>query len=163
MPSDERNLWLPPRGMRRYQVAKAVGGTLILLIFAGWLFIQWSNLAMRLLAITLMLITLYVVLVSILTDRHRSRGRQIAIEGDVLTITSPQSSATVRLGEIASAEWREEPDEDAGLHLLNGAGQPLVRIDTDFLADEAEARTFLGWVRDRSGATLKAQWTQSAA
>jgi small-conductance mechanosensitive channel len=159
MPSvDERNLWLPPRGMRRYQLAKALGGALVLLIFVGWLFIQWSNLAMRLLATALILITLYVVIVSIAGDRRRALGRQISIDGQVLNITTPEGTASVLLPDVAIAEWRDEPAAEAGLQLLSQAGQRLVRIDAAFLTDEAEARAFLGWLRDRSGITLKTKW-----
>lgn len=159
MPSgDERNLWLPPRGLRRYQLAKALGGALVLLIFAGWLFIQWSNLAMRWLAIALILITLYVVIVSITGDRRRARGRQISIEGQALNVTTPEGTASVPLPEVAMAEWSDQPPEDAGLRLLGPAGQRLVRVDHAFLADETEARAFVGWVRDRTGITLRTRW-----
>jgi hypothetical protein len=144
--------------MRRYQLAKLVGGALILIIFAGWLVLQWSNLAMRVFAIVLMLVTLYVMCVSILGDRVRSRGRQIAIEHGTLRVTTPEATAAVLLSEIALAEWREEPVEQAGLHLLDPRGRGLAHIDTALLADEAEARAFLGWLRDRAGVTLKTRW-----
>jgi hypothetical protein len=144
--------------MRRYQLAKAIGGALVLLIFVGWLVLQWSNLLMRLFAVALILITVYVVTISLLTDRRRAAGRQLAIEHGSLRITTPGEIRALLLSEIALAEWRDEPADEAGLRLLDRHGRELARIDFALLADESEARTFLGWLRDRAGVTLKARW-----
>jgi hypothetical protein len=155
---EEHNLWLPPRHLRRYQRAKLLGGTLVVAIFAGWLYLQWSNLAMRLVAIALILATAWVVLSSMLADANRARGRQIAVEGDKLRVTRPEGETLVTLADAASAEWRDEPIGRAGLWLLDARGQSLAHLDAALLADQAEARVFLGWLRDRTGITLPTRW-----
>lgn len=152
---DESNLWLPPRQMRRYQRNKVIGALLMMAIFSGWLILQWSNFVMRIVAGSLITMTLWVLIQSILEDLRRGRGRQIQIIDEQLCITNPDGVTTVELGHVADARW---DDETPGLSFYDGHGQTLACLDCDFLADEAEARCFLGWARKHAHLPFKVRW-----
>lgn len=154
--SDERNLWMPPRQMRRYQLHKAMGGLLILSIFMGWLVLMWSNPLMRVMVIVLIGLTLWVVVGSLFDDLRRSQGRQIEIINRQLTVTQPDGVTHVRLSDVAEAQWYD--DEEPGLRFRNRTGELLVHLDTDFLTDQAEARSFLHWARQRTDLPFKVKW-----
>lgn len=154
--TDESRLWLPPRQIRRYQRNKVFGGLIITVIFAGWLVLQWSNVVMRWVAMGLIATTLWVVIESILDDLRRGHGRQIEIVDGKLLITDADKVATVSLAEVATATWYDE--STPGLYLYDGQGQTLAHLDGYFLADQAEARCFLGWSRQRAELPFKVQW-----
>ena len=159
---DEQHLWLPPKLLRRYQGYKVVVGLLVIIIFMGWLLIQWSNITMRLVAGSLTLVTLWVVVTSIVDDLLRQRGRQLAIEPGVLKVTKPQGTTRVPLAQIATARWRHETQDQAGLWLLDQHDGVLAHLDTAFLADQDEARTFLSWARGRVALPCKVHWPTPA-
>lgn len=157
-PASERNLWLPPRRLRRYQAAKVATALLMAGIFAGWTVLQWNLPVMRGLALALLAVTGWVTFRSVVSDALRARGRQLAIESGSIVLVGPEGSTTVRVADIAAAQWRDEPSEQAGLTLLGRNGQTLARIDTVFLADQAEARSFLGWARNLTPMTFPVHW-----
>lgn len=153
-------LWLAPRRLRRYAIMKALGAAGFAAIFAGWMLIQWSNLAMRLAAAGLLTTTLVVTVRTIAADRRRAHGRQVAVMGDEggprrLKITTPDAAADLPLEALAAGRWRE----DAGLDLLDAAGRTLATLDRGLVEDEHEARAFLGWLRAHSGLALRVKWT----
>ncbi len=152
--------WLPPERMRRYQWAKVVGGVLVGVIFSGWLFLQWSNPVMRIVAIGLILMTAWIIASSIITDLHRSRGRQLSIEDDALIIETGSETSCIALDEISRAEWHEEPPERAGLLLLDSEGESMALIDRYFLADQTEALAFVHWARERAPFNFEIRWPQ---
>lgn len=153
-------VWLPPERMRRYEWAKVIGAILVMTIFAGWLLIQWSNPFMRLLAMALLLMTAWITGKSILIDILRMRGRRLAVcpAENLLHVTQPQGATAVRLAEVAQGQWRDQTQEATGLWLLDNQGQTLVHLDSAFLADEAEARTFLNWLRQHTAAGFDVRW-----
>lgn len=157
-PATPTHLWLPPERMRRYQWVKVVGGVLIGVIFAGWLFIQWSNAVMRIVAAGLLLVTVWVIAGSIWDDVVRSRGRQVSLEGDTLVIQADGQVQRVDLSEIGHAEWSEDRAEESGLLLFDRAGRPLALLDSYLLADQAEARAFVHWVRERVPFDFEIRW-----
>ena len=149
---------MPPRRLWRYQVAKATGGLIAAGIFAGWLLVHWSNVAMRLLAATLLGVTAWATAWSILDDAARARGRQVAIRPGELILTTPGSRRLVSLPDVAWAQWRHDSASDAGLWLYDSKGEVLAHLDENILADEAEAREFLGWARKRAELPFNVQW-----
>ena len=157
---DEKNLWLPPRRMLRYQWSKAVGGLLMGAIFAGWLVIQWSNPAMRWLAIALLVITAWVVIASCIADRVRAYGRQLAIDGADLLFATPDEEKRIAMDSIAYAQWREDELATAGLWLFDRQGGVLAHLDLRFLGDQDEARTFLHWARQRADLPFEVRWPE---
>jgi hypothetical protein len=164
------HLWMPPARLRRYQWSKLIGGALVGSIFAGWLVLQWSSPAMRVLAVALIAVTAWVVVHSWLTDARRARGRQVTLSrptsgsGPIsIRITEPGLDNTVPLERINRARWRDDQDSDAGLWLLGQNQEALVHLDLSFLADEVEARSFLGWLRRCSDAPIPADWPTHAA
>lgn len=160
--ADEANCWLPPRRMARYQIAKAVGGLLIGGIFAGWLVIQWSSVPMRIFAMVLMFVTAWIVAASIAEDRRRCKGRQLELDGDVLTVTKPDGRSHISVADIARGQWNEETYDAAGLWLYNSAGHVLAHLDLDFIGDQDEARAFLHWARQRTELSFNIDWPTTA-
>jgi len=152
--------WLPPERMARYQAAKIIGSLFFIAIFAGWLYIQWSNPTMRLFAIALLTLTAWLTIKSIIADALRSRGRVITVTRDALRVTQPGNDVEVRLADVSHGEWREETEDDFGLALVSPDGRRLARLDHVFLADQAEARMFLNWLRKHSGATFDVRWPE---
>jgi len=157
-PPNERNLWLPPSRMRRYQLAKAVGGLLFAMIFVGWMIIQWSNILMRNIAGILVAVTAWVTLRSIVVDIDRSRGRQLAIEPNRLIIITPGDDRLIELSDIARADWQNDPEPMMTLYAHDGS--PLASLDRAFFADESEARTFLGWARRQTDLPFEVVWSR---
>jgi len=155
---DDGSLWLSPRRLRKYQWAKVVGATLMSAIFIGWLIIQWSNPAMRFLAIGLILVTAFVVFTSVMDDVSRSHGRQLRIDADAITITTPESQTHVRLADIARGEWREDALDTAGLWLFDHNNRQLAHLDLNFVGDQDEARAFLHWARQRADLNFNVIW-----
>ncbi len=161
-PEDQAHLWLPPSRMARYQWNKVIGAAVMMIIFAGWMMIQWSNPVMRAASVGLVVVTGWVLWRSVATDRRRVRGRQLAVSDDALYITAPGSEARVALADIAAAWWRDpfcEPADRAGLWLYDASVRPLAHLDCTFLADQAEARAFLGWARRRADVHFRVDWT----
>jgi len=158
--NDENNLWLPPRRMRQYQWMKVVGGLLIVMIFIGWLILQGSDPVIRTMTIGLIFVTLWVVVRSITDDQKRNRGRQIEISNHQLTVTLPHGTTTFSFSQVVDALWKDDWQDDAcpGLTFYNGDGQSLVHLDNDFLADQAEARRFLHWIREHTNLPFKVRW-----
>lgn len=154
-------LWLPPHRLRQYQFAKLVGGALVALIFVGWLWIQWSNPWMRALSGTLIVVTVWIVAVSIRNDHQRSVGRQIAVAARTLTLTTPKNGEqTIDLVDISRAQWRDDELDQAGLWLLDQQDRALAHLDVDFLAEEAEARVFLAWLRRETNVSFDVCWPE---
>ncbi|MEX2215553.1 MAG: hypothetical protein WD768_15585 [Phycisphaeraceae bacterium] len=160
---DERHLWMPPRRLRDYARARVLGAVLFSLIFVGWLIIQWSNPVMRYGSIALILITAWVTAASILNDVRRARARQVALiatEPAMLEITTPQGTSRVGLETIVRAVWREHSMEEMGLWLYGSEGAVLSRLDGDTIVDQAEARVFLRWLRERAAVNFEVSWPQ---
>ena len=158
----ETQFWLPPRKMLQYTRVRIIGGLLFGTIFAGWMVLQWSNPVMRFIAGGLILITAWVTVASVLTDRRRARGRQIAVEPGALDIVTPTEHKRVHLADVHHAAWREDSKTDSGLWLYDRAGNVLAHLDTAFLTDQAEARSFLGWARRHTDLPFKVQWPASS-
>lgn len=154
--NDESNLWLPPRRMRQYEIAKAATGLIAIFILA-WLTAQWSG-VMQWMGIALIIITAWVTIGSIITDIRHARGRQVGVEGGTLRITDGQDVNEVPLCDISRAQWRDDDAAETGLFLYGEGNEELGRLNTHFLADETEARTFIGWLRGRAGITLHVDW-----
>lgn len=151
-----RVVWMPADRLRRYEWAKVVGAAFFVVIFSGWLFIQWSNPVMRTVAAVLLGLTALLTGGSILGDLRRSRGREVAVTGDALEIITPSGEARVPFAAVRGIRWRE--DETPGLFFLGGDGQPLALLDLDFLQDQSEARAFMGWLRQHSSFRFDVQW-----
>ncbi len=157
----EQNLWLPPARLRRYEWNKVIGGLLACTIFAGWLVLQWSNPVMRLVSLLLITVTAWVVVSSIRDDRRHSHGRQIALTHDILSITMPDATTPVRLADVALAQWRD--DDQPGLWFYGTDNRVLAHLDTDFLADQEQARRFLRWARQLTPLPFDVRWPHTAA
>lgn len=151
-----RVVWLPADRLRRYEWAKVVGAVFFVAIFSGWLFIQWSNPVMRVVASALLVLTATLTVGSIVGDLRRSRGREVAVVGDELELITPSGVTRVPLAAVRAIRWRE--DESPGLFFLGVGDKPLVVLDLDFLQDQSEARTFMGWLRQHSLARPDVQW-----
>ena len=159
--ADERHLWMPPRRLRDYARARVLGAVLFSLIFVGWMIIQWSSPVMRYGSMVLIGITAWVTAVSVLGDLRRARARQVAVnttDPATLEITTPQGTTRVALKDVASAAWRESTMEETGLWLYDGDGKLLAQIDGDTIVDQAEARVFLRWLRERVTVPFEVKW-----
>lgn len=152
----EQSLWMPPNRLYRYQGYKLVGGLMMSGIFFGWLILQGSNPVMWWLCVTLIATTLWVVLASIITDTHRARDRQIRIVDSVMRVTTTQGAVQVHLDDVAWALWRD--GVNPGLWLHNHEGRPMIHLDLDCLANQAEARVFLNWARQRADLHFEVYW-----
>ncbi len=142
--------------MARYQWNKTIGGLLFASIFAGWMVIQWSSVAMRFVAGGLMVVTAWVTIASVVADVRRSRGRQLAVEPGRLIIESPGDRRVIDVTQVARAQWRNTPEPI--LTLYDAEGVVVAELDAAFLADESEARTFLGWARQRTDLPFEVDW-----
>lgn len=158
--ASEAQLWLPPGRLRRYELNKVVGAVMISSIFVLWLVVQWSNPAVRWLAISCIAVTLWVTLSSIVQDRRRSAGRQLVYTKGQIAVQSPQGEARFSLSQVHRLEYLNvlEHEADAGLRFLAADGQVLAHLDEGFVTDEAEARTFVGWLRKQSQSNLQVDW-----
>lgn len=152
---DESHLWLPPRRLKRYRASKIAAALLMAGIFAGWMVIQWSIPAMRYFAGALLIVTVWVLGASLIQDRRRDYGRQIAVVSGKLIVTSPQETRDIVLAQLHHGQWNEE---SAGLCLLDSSDRTVANLDTDFLADENEARQFLHWLREQTDIALRVDW-----
>lgn len=153
-----RTLYQPPHLLAKYYRAKLAGSVLFGLIFVGWLWLQWSNPWMRGAVIGLLALTAWFTATSILADLRRHRGRQIELAGDGLLITTPQGTCWIQLPAVDHARWAD----DAGLALVRADGQTLGTIDLMLLADEDEARRFLGWLRQHATIQWSVRWPPRA-
>jgi hypothetical protein len=152
----DRVVYQPPQLLAKYERAKLIGGLLFAAIFAGWLWLQWSNPWMRVAAGALLLLTAWITASSIVTDLRRHQGRQIELAGRALLVTTPEGTCWIQLPDVAVAQWTD----DAGLRFDRADGQTLGRIDLVTLADEDEARRFLGWLRQHAQVDFAVQWPQ---
>ncbi len=153
----ELRLWLPPARLRRYALMKHLAAAGFAAIFLGWMLLQWSNPIMRCGAAALGLATVWITVRSSLAERGRTAGRQVELIDRTLRITMPDSNVRLRLADVAHGRWRD----DAGLSLHDRDGRLLGLIDTGCIADETEARTFLHWLRDRAGISLRVHWSDT--
>jgi|GEM_PF-3131333 len=161
MKQQETDLWLPPRRMRRYQIVKAAGAALFMVIFGGWLILQWSNPTMRWITIGLIVMTGWITFSSVWADLTRSAGRQLVVRDGQIQIITPQETKRITIAQIAKAVWQEETEDELGLYLYDDKDTLLAHLDIAFLADQAEARTFLGWARKRQPMNFPVQWPQN--
>lgn len=157
----EDHQWLPRRRLRRYAVARGVGGAIFAAIFIGWMLIMWSSPVMRYTAVALAAVTALVTIVSIRSDARRARGRQVTVLAGAIDITWPHETRRVPLAEIDHAEWRDHDAAQSGLWLLGPKGVTLAHLDLNFLGEEAEARAFVGWLRTQTGAPLEVRWPRT--
>lgn len=155
---DDRNLWLPPGRLRRYQRNKVIVGLLMAAIFAGWLVAQWSNLLLRGVSLGLMLTTFWIVIRSLVVDTRRSRDRQVLVQGQCLVIEGSGRTQRAILTDVTVAHWYNQPQARAGLWFYDDCGQVLAHLDSAILADESEARAFLGWARQRADCPFEVRW-----
>ena len=160
-------VYLPPERMRRYEWAKAVGAMFLMVIFGGWLILQWSNPVMRALAAALLLLTGWFTGKSIVIDWLRMRGRQISLVDGVLRIAG--SSPLPLGGGWEGGRLRELPHVQSPLPASpKGEGRyagvsPILteRVTEVRLADVKQAQwreeteAALGlWLLDAQGNTL---------
>lgn len=148
-------LWLPPTRLRRYVLMKHLAAAGFAAIFLGWMLLHWPNPIMRCGAAVLGLATVWIAVRSSLVERDRAAGRQVELIENMLRITMPDGDTHVTLAEMHHGRWRD----DAGLSLHDHHGRLLGLIDTGCIADENEARTFLHWLRDRAGISLRVRWS----
>ena len=160
---DNRHLWLPPRRMWQYTLVRIGGGLLFGITFVGWMILQGSNPVMRFIAGGLILFTAWITFASIRTDIKRSRGRQITLEPGAIVIDTPDHHHRIQLADIAYAQWREQTEAEVGLWLYDKAGNVLAPIDAAFLANQAEARTFLGWARQQTELPFAVRWPNATS
>ena len=160
--TDDNDLWLPPRGLRRYAGFQMFGGLLLCAIFVGWIVQGRSHLAVRAVWGTLAAATVWTVARTVARDRRRQRGRQLAARAEGLAITSPERVLFLPWSDIARGRWQSGPTAAAGLWLYDERGDVLARLDPAFLADEAEARAFLRWARARAPLDFPVRWSQVA-
>jgi hypothetical protein len=158
----ESSLWMPPRRMRQYHLVKSAGAVLFTGIFAGWLVLQWSNPVMRGFIALLVLVTGWITVSSIVADIRRGRGRQVGVQGRSLQVTGPGLALSLPLTQIATGQWRDEWQDDAGLSLLDAQGRRLVLLDGHYLANQTEARAFLNWLRRQTQVHFPVQWPPTA-
>jgi len=159
----ERDLWLPPRRMRRYQIAKILTGLLIVAIFCGWLYLQWWQDPTARIAIGgLVVLTAFITARSIIGDVRRARGRQLSLTTSSgaaeLIVLTPQGQSRFALADIDHGRWRCETVSEFGLWLYDRQGGVLAHLDEGFVADETEARMLLGWMRQRAELTFTVRW-----
>jgi hypothetical protein len=156
-----RIYWRPPALMKRYQIAKLVGAAFFVVIFAGWLWIQWSNPIMRIVAAGLLIMTVWFTLQSVVSDAKRTH-HQIAFMDGNLEVISPTEGGLntnkVPFADIAHAQWREDTYETAGLWIIGHKGESLAHIGLDHVADQAEARSLAGWIRSAARFPLEVRW-----
>ena len=157
-PPTDANLWLSPRRLRRYEAAKGVGAVLFASLFFVWAMASWPQRLPTLIATPLVLITFWVTVTSVVRDRQRSVGRQLRITSHAMHLTLPGAAIRVPWGDVHSARWLDEESSSQGLWLYGAAGQPLAHIDRAFLADQSEARAFLGWARQRASLRFPVAW-----
>ena len=160
--SAESHQWLPPQRMRRYQWVKAGGGLLFVLLFIGWMWLQWSNPVMRWLAGGLTVITAWVTLASIIDDRRRVGHRQLTAESDRWIYETEQRRVVIPLASVARARWRHDDPRATGLWLFDHDDEVIAHLDDHLLGDEAEARTFIGWARLKSRLPFSVTWPDTA-
>lgn len=163
-------VWLPRDRMVRYQWGKIATGTLMGMTFAGWLVLQWSSVPARLAIGGLLILTVWVVASSVLSDARRMRGRSISLRPGaadpgslLLEITQPSGRLAIDLSEVAAGAWCDDPENRPGLSLYSRHDEPLASLDYDFLADEAEARLFLRWLRTHSDTNFPVRWPDPGA
>ncbi len=169
----EQDLWLPPRRMRRYHLNKILAAVLFCVLFAGWMYFQWADPILRLLPMGLALITVLVTGVTVIGEINRSRGRQITLEighsekgTPVLEVLTPEDKRRFELASVKRMVWQDGPDvieegdepDTRGLWLFDSTQQVLAHIDENLLADEEEARDFIGWLRRRTKLPCKVEW-----
>ncbi len=150
-------VWLPAHRMRQYQRAKLIGAALFALIFAGWLYLQWSNPPLRWFTLALLALTGWVTFRSVREDARRTRGRRLAVVDDALLITIDDLTQRLPLS-AARLVWREDHDTTLGLWFYDAQGQTLAHLDGEFFAEQAEARMFMGWLRRHTTLPLVVQW-----
>lgn len=150
----DSGLWLPPRGLLRYQQFKGLGGCLFAATFLLWAVLPWSHRAVSAAAAVLAMITFWVTITSLVRDRRRAHGRQLEVNADGMHLTTPAAATRVHWSDVQSARWRD----GHGLCLYGTSGQPLAHIDLGFLADAAEARAFLGWARRHATLSFPVVW-----
>jgi hypothetical protein len=157
----QRTVWLPEDAMARYWRAKTVGGVLFAMIFLGWLVIQWSNPIMRWLAISLVLATAWMTWDSIRAERRRFVGRKISVTADDLRIEQADDTREVALSRVDHLQWIDEGDAKraAGLWCFDAQGNELLHMDQQLVANEREARSFLGWLRRETGLQAPVRWS----
>ena len=157
---DERNLWLPPVHLRRYRAVKVGSALLLAAIFIFWLAAGWRSPWVRCLSFGLLVLTAWITIRSIRSDAERARSRQLEIRGDLLCGTRPAGAFQFNFAEIALAQWRESTAEELGLWLLSRDGGVLLHLDSGFFGDQAEARAFLRWARNRTRLLFEVRWPQ---
>jgi len=163
LPDQERDLWLPPSRMRRYQRTKIIAATLFCLIFVSWLIAQWNDPTVWVICVALMGATVWVTTLTVVRDAQQIRDRQIAVRQGLLEITCETDHSTIELSSISRVVWRDKPspshdDPDSGLSFYDSAGHTLGRLDLFFLPDQNEARNFIGWLRRRVDLACKIEW-----
>lgn len=154
----QRVAYIPPQLLARYERAKILGGLLFAAIFAGWLWLQWSNPWMRAVALALVALTAWWTITSVLHDARRHTGRLLELAGSSLLITTPEGTCWVKLDHVDHAVW----SEDRGLTFMRVDGQALGGIDTHQLATEEEARRFMGWLRRHTAVGWNVRWPSPA-
>ena len=71
---------------------------------------------------------------------------------------TPPSVQWLALTDVARARWRQDEERTTGLWFYDPSGRILNHLDSIFLADQAEARSFLGWARRRVDVPFPVEW-----
>lgn len=163
----QRAHWRPPALLMRYQIVKLVGAAFFVVIFTGWLWLQWSNPTMRIVAGGLLLATIWFTYQSHSSDARRSFYK-IAIADGKLEIEGFDANhapvaESIPLSEIDHAEWTEgDPAAsfvfDDGLRLVARDGSLLALVGTMWIADQAEARALANWIRSTTHHPFEVRW-----
>ena len=146
--------------MAKYQAVKLIGAAFFAAIFAGWLWLQWSNPIMRVIAGGLLFMTIVFTWKAHVADDRRVRSGRLAVSQKQrsITITHHDESKTIALQDVARAVWRNDSEANMGLWLYDNEGKALAHIDGTFVAHEAEARKFLAWLRTLVDVPFQVSW-----
>jgi hypothetical protein len=88
----------------------------------------------------------------------------------ILEVMTPTDNRRFELASVKRMVWQDGPDliieedepnsQSRGLWFFDSAQQVLAHIDESLLADEEEARDFIGWLRRRTTLPCKVEWPQ---
>jgi hypothetical protein len=151
--------WSPSdaiRGSQWARIAASIGATAA---FAAWMVYQWNSRALRLAGAAFALVTGYLAYRVIADDLHRRRLRQVRLLHGALYVTSSDGTSVIALDQVVFAQWRSDMDAASGLWFFDRDKKVMAHLNTDFLADSAQARALLSWAAGQHAFSFEVRWS----
>jgi hypothetical protein len=151
--------WVPTDALRGSQWARIGFGVGATAFFAAWMLHDWNTRVLRFAFALFACVVGYLAYRTIVDSLQRRRQRQVRLLHGSLYVSSCEGMSVIPLDQVLFAQWRSDMGAASGLWFFDREKKVLAHLNTDFLADAAQAKLLLGWAAEQHAYSFEVRWS----